>query len=133
MPDAAAARFKLIREFALPLIVPVLVGFGSAFVTIFITSIRLEERVTRVEEQTVRHEKLIDRDFTRHTTDVDRALARHTAELESLRIKAEDRERQVVEHEARLVRLDAQAQQVKETLEELRADVKTILKAAGGK
>ncbi|WP_300909191.1 hypothetical protein, partial [uncultured Desulfovibrio sp.] len=60
------ATLRFVQSLVLPLIVPVLVGIGSAAIAGMVMTARLEERVSHLESQIQRHEQALDRDFNRH-------------------------------------------------------------------
>lgn len=101
---------KFVQTFVLPLLVPVLVGIGSATTTVMVVNARLEERVSSLESQIQRHEVALERDFTRHDQVVSE-LTRRTSEQEQ-----------------RMAKLDTIVEELRASLGEIRADVKTILR-----
>ena len=104
------ARF--LQTTLLPLIVPVLVGIGSAATTGMVMTARLEERVSHLESQMQRHEQTLNRDFTRHEQAVSYLVSRTD------------------EQERRLAKLEGVAEETRTSLAEIRADIKTLLRGA---
>lgn len=104
------ARF--LQTTLLPLIVPVLVGIGSAAISSMVMTARLEERVSHLESQMQRHEQTLDRDFTRHEQAVSYLVSRTD------------------EQERRLAKLEGVAEETRTSLAEIRADIKTLLRGA---
>ena len=107
-----SATLRFVQTLVLPLIVPVLVGIGSAATTGMVMTARLEERVSHLESQIQRHEQALDRDFNRHEQAVSE-LGRRT----------DDQER-------RLAKLEGVAEETRASLAEIRADIKTLLRGA---
>ena len=97
---------KFVQAFVLPLLVPVLVGIGSAATTGMVMTVRLEERVSHLESQIQRHEQALDRDFTRHDQAVSELVKR-----------TDDQERRL-------------AEETRASLAEIRVDIKTLLRGA---
>lgn len=104
------ARF--LQTTLLPLIVPVLVGIGSAAISSMVMTARLEERVSHLESQMQRHEQTLNRDFTRHEQAVSYLVSRTD------------------EQERRLAKLEGVAEETRTSLAEIRADIKTLLRGA---
>lgn len=103
---------KFVQAFVLPLLVPVLVGIGSAATTGMVMTVRLEERVSHLESQIQRHEQALDRDFSRHDQAVSELVKR-----------TDDQER-------RLAKLEGVAEETRASLAEIRVDIKTLLRGA---
>lgn len=101
---------KFVQAFVFPLLVPVLVGIGSAATTGMVMTARLEERVSHLESQIQRHEMALDRDFTRHEGALSEVIRRTDSQ------------------EQRLAKLEALVEELRASLGEIRADVKTILR-----
>ncbi len=117
---------ELALKFGLSLIAPLIVGIGSAALTVWLTMHTLNMRVTSLEdkiritdpistrlsqlETTIeRHEKALDRDFMRHEQIV-----------ANLANKTEDQER-------RLTLLEAHFGETQALIVEIRSDIKTLL------
>lgn len=97
--DGSLALSNLVRQILLPIIIPVLVGIGSAAITTTITTARLEERVSHLENKFVDHNRV----------------------TEELRTRDNDYER-------RISRAEALAEETQRRLGEIASDVKTLLK-----
>ncbi len=106
---SATQRFA--QAFIFPLMVPVLVGIGSAAVTGVVMTARLEERVAHLESQMRRHEQVLDRDILRHEAVVS------------------DLTQRVGIHDQRLSKLEALVEESHTSLTEIRADIKTLLRS----
>lgn len=106
------ATLRFVQSLVLPLIVPVLVGIGSAAISSMVMTARLEERVSHLESQMQRHEQTLDRDFTRHEQAVSHLV------------------RRTDEQERRLAKLEGVAEETRTSLAEIRADIKTLLRGA---
>ena len=83
----------------LPLIIPILVGIGSAAITSTITTARLEERVTNIE----------------------RKITDHAQETAGLRTRD-------TEYERRISRAEALAEETQRRLADIGSDVKALIK-----
>lgn len=103
---------RFVQTILFPLIVPVLVGIGSAAIAGMVMTARLEERVSHLESQMQRHEQALDRDFSRHEQAVSQ-----------LNRRTDDQER-------RLAKLEGVAEETRTSLAEIRADIKTLLRGA---
>lgn len=101
---------KFVQTFVLPLLVPVLVGIGSATTTVMVVNARLEERVSYLETRVQQHEMALERDFTRH----DQVVAELT--------------RRTNDQEQRMAKLEALVEELRASIGEIRADVKTLLR-----
>ena len=88
-----------IGKHILPLLIPILVGIGSAAITTTITMTQLEQRVTHLE-----------RSFTGHAKDTEGFRARDT------------------EYERRISRVESLSEVTQRNLDEIRTDIKTLLK-----
>lgn len=106
------ATLRFVQGLVLPLLVPVLVGIGSAAISSMVMTARLEERVSHLESQMQRHEQTLDRDFTRHEQAVSYLVSRTD------------------EQERRLAKLEGVAEETRTSLAEIRADIKTLLRGA---
>ncbi len=106
------ATLRFVQGLVLPLLVPVLVGIGSAATTGMVMTARLEERVSHLESQMQRHEQTLNRDFTRHEQAVSYLVSRTD------------------EQERRLAKLEGVAEETRTSLAEIRADIKTLLRGA---
>ena len=105
-----SATQRLMQAFILPLIVPVLVGIGSAAITGMVMTARLEERVAHLESQMLRHEKALDRDISRNESSVSDLARRSDSQ------------------DQRLAKLEALVQESQASLGEIRADIKILLR-----
>ena len=103
---------RFVQTILLPLIVPVLVGIGSAAIAGMVMTARLEERVSHLESQIQRHEQALDRDFTRHEGALSEVVKRTDSQ------------------EQRLAKLEALVEESQASLREIRADIKTLLRGA---
>ncbi len=101
---------RFVQTILLPLIVPVLVGIGSAAIAGMVMTARLEERVSHLESQIQRHEQALDRDFTRHEGALSEVVKRTDSQ------------------EQRLAKLEALVEESQASLREIRADIKTLLR-----
>lgn len=101
---------QIIIRFVLPALVPVFVGLGSAVITSMVVTERLSARVANLEVQIEKHEKALDRDFTRHEQTVS-----------NIAQKTDDQEK-------RLTRLETLVGETQVLLNEIRADVKILLR-----
>lgn len=97
--EDSAVVASTIAKHILPLIIPVLVGIGSAAITSTITTARLEERVSNIE----------------------RKLSDHAQETIDLRSRD-------TEYERRISRAEALAEETQRRLTEIGADVKALIK-----
>lgn len=102
-------RVALLR-FAIPICASCVIGLGSAVITGLVFNAQMESRVTHIEVQMQKHEKVLERDFGRQEQ-----LA------SSLSMRTDDQER-------RITRLETLMDEVNSTLKEIRADVKTIMR-----
>lgn len=113
-------------RFGLSLVAPLLIGLGSAALTVWLMVHTLDNRVTVLEAKIQIQEPLaskVDRLETtidRHEKALDRDFIRHEQIVASLANKTEDQER-------RLTRLEALVGETQDTLREIRADIKTLL------
>lgn len=89
-----------LRSVAVQLLAPVLIGIGSAAVTVMVNAASLEARLVGVEQK------------ARH----------HDEQIETLRTKSED-------HAQRLARMDSAMEGVAASLAEIKGDVKILLRA----
>ena len=112
LPQESSLTMKFFQSLVFPLLVPVLVGIGSAATTGVVMTARLEERVAHLETQIRRHEEVLDRDMTRHQGAYS-DLAKRT--------EAQDQ---------RLAKLEALTEESRKSLGEIRADIKTLLRGA---
>lgn len=103
---------RFVQTILLPLIVPVLVGIGSAAIAGMVMTARLEERVSHLESQMQRHEQALNRDFTRHEVALSEVVRRTDSQ------------------EQRLAKLEALTEESRTSLSEIRADIKTLLRGA---
>lgn len=117
---------NIVFRFVLPVLVPVVVGLGSAVISSKVLVEKLDARTTvlethvldknlasrtaAIEVQIERHEKALDRDF-----------ARHEQNVLNLAQKTEDQEK-------RLTRLETLVGETQALLNEIRADVKILLR-----
>ena len=117
---------QVIFRFVLPVLVPLVVGLGSAVISSHVLVEKLDTRTTvlethvldknlasrtaAIEVQIERHEKALDRDF-----------ARHEQNVFNLTQKTEDQEK-------RLTRLETLVGETQAMLSEIRADVKILLR-----
>lgn len=101
---------RFVQTILLPLLVPVLVGIGSAAIAGMVMTARLEERVSHLESQIQRHEQALDRDFTRHEGALSEVVKRTDSQ------------------EQRLAKLEALVEESQASLREIRADIKTLLR-----
>lgn len=101
---------KILYQVVLPVIAPLIVGLGSAVITTQVMVSKLDTRVSHVEIQIERHEKALDRDF-----------ARHEASVADIAHRTEDQEK-------RLTRLEALFTETQTMLQEIRSDVKILLR-----
>lgn len=101
---------QILIHFVLPVLVPVIVGLGSAVITSMVVTERLSARVAHLEVQIEKHEKALDRDF-----------ARHEQTVAAISLKTDD-------HEKRLTRLEALFTENQAMLSEIRTDVKILLR-----
>lgn len=117
---------QVILRFVLPVLVPVIVGLGSAVISSKVLVEKLDTRTTvlethvldknlasrtaAIEVQIERHEKALDRDF-----------ARHEQNVLSLAQKTDDQEK-------RLTRLETLVGETQAMLSEIRTDVKILLR-----
>ena len=99
-----------IVRFVLPVLAPVIVGIGSAIIATLITTERLEGRLTHVEDQIQRHERVIEKEFSRHEQNT-----------KILSEKTDDQEK-------RLTRQEAIVGETQKMLSEIRSDIKTLLR-----
>ncbi len=103
---------RFVQTILFPLIVPVLVGIGSAAIAGMVMTARLEERVSHLKSQMQRHEQELDRDFTRHEGALSEVVRRTDSQ------------------EQRLAKLEALVEESRASLSEIRADIKTLLRGA---
>lgn len=103
-----------VRSFVFPLLVPVLIGIGSASMTLAVATIRLEERMSTLE-----------RNITRHEMDTAKKVERHEAILS-------DMSRRDAEQEQRLVRGESFIDAMRGDLAEIKGDVKTLIRGGNG-
>ena len=102
-----------VRSFVFPLLVPVLIGIGSASMTLAVATIRLEERMTTLE-----------RNITRHEADTAKKVDRHEDMIA-------DMARRDAEQQQRLVRGESIIDAMRGDLTEIKSDVKTLIRGGG--
>lgn len=103
-----------VKSFLFPLLVPVLIGIGSAAMTLTVATIRLEERMATLE-----------RNITRHETDTTKRVERHDDMLS-------DMARRDADQEQRLVRGESFMDAMRNDLTEIKGDVKTLIRGGSG-
>lgn len=117
---------QILLRFILPILVPVVVGLGSAVISSVIMNEKLESRVTKLE-RSVDDEKLLTRttnleiQIERHEKALERDFARHEQTVMEIGHKTEDQER-------RLTRLETLVSEMQRILAEIRTDVKILLR-----
>lgn len=99
-----------VGKFLLPVLASLVIGVGSSVVACLLVTERMEGRVASLETQIARHERALDRDFQRHEQTV-----------LDLSHRTDDQEK-------RLTRLEALVHQTQDLLNEIRADVKALLR-----
>ncbi len=119
-------REHLIR-FAVGVVVPLVVGLGSAVISAQVMLGRLDARVGAVESLTPRVEKLehtlppLEVQISRHEKALEKDFARHEQTVSDISHKTDDQEK-------RLTRLEALFNHTLKTLDEIRTDVKILLR-----
>lgn len=101
---------NFIKLIFLPLLVSVLVGIGSAAVTVAVVTVRLEERMNALERNVVKHE-----------AETSKAVERHEKQLQDI-TKRDN------EQEQRLTRGESMIESISSGVSEIRADVKTLIR-----
>lgn len=101
---------KFLSTVFVPLLVPVLVGVISTFLTLWMSTIRLEERMATIE-----------RGVNRHETDTTKRVDRHETMLA-------DAARRDAEQEQRLARGESFIDAMRSDLAEIKSDVKSLIK-----
>lgn len=101
---------ELLGKFLLPILASMVIGIGSSIVACLVVTERMDGRVNSLEVQIARHEKELDRDFFRHEQTVAAIMS-----------KTEDQEK-------RLTRLETLVNETQRLLEEIRSDVKILLR-----
>lgn len=98
--SVAATSPTFMERHILPMLSPILIGFGSAAIATVISTARLDERVTSLEKK-----------WTDHTG-------------ETVALRARDNE-----YERRISRVETSTENVVRNLDEIKGDIKAILKA----
>lgn len=99
----AESSMRLLVRVAVPALISIAICIGSAIATSVVLTSRLEERIASIKENFDRHDETRKHDYQRLTERVDI-------------------------HEQRLTRLEAHYDAVQETLREISADVKILLR-----
>lgn len=114
-------------RFVLPLLVPLLIGLGSAVITSREMNASLDSRVTTLEDKAKSLDPLshkmerLETTIERHEKALDRDFLRHEQIVSALASKTEDQER-------RITLLEAHFGETQHLLDEIRADVKVLLR-----
>lgn len=124
--DAQKGIGGLALRFGLSLIAPLLIGLGSAALTVWLMVHTLDSRVTVLEEKIKITEPVstrlaqLETTIDRHEKALDRDFLRHEQVVANLANKTEDQER-------RLTLLEAHFGETQTLIMEIRADIKTLL------
>ena len=117
----------LFFKFILPILASMIFGLGSAALTGWVMVQQLNNRVTelevKVQEQAALSGKVnkLETTIERHEKELDRDFFRHEQTVASIMSKTEDQEK-------RLTRLETLVNERQRLLEEIRSDVKIILR-----
>ncbi len=103
---------KWLVQIVIPLITSVLVGIGSAAIMGSVLVVRLDERVSTLERDVARHEATIEKELRRMET-TEASISKRTDE-----------------QERRIVLLESALERLREDVEEIKADVKSLLRSS---
>ena len=117
----------LFFKFILPILASMVFGLGSAALTGWVMVQQLNNRVSelevKVQEQATLSGKVnkLETTIERHEKELDRDFFRHEQTVASIMSKTEDQEK-------RLTRLETLVNETQRLLEEIRSDVKILLR-----